>query len=148
MGDIFFNIKRIFNKEYQLVYQLKKEHKNLFKIYRQIDSKIKKRDFKEIHRLLELFYLRYKKHVLLEDNYFYAKLNSKYKEYENVMDFINLTKDELNDLTSSLDRFLLVYSSEEMIEKRFKEFLHDFEALGERLKERVEFEENRLYILY
>ncbi|GAB6045848.1 hypothetical protein JCM11957_14460 [Caminibacter profundus] len=40
------------------------------------------------------------------------------------------------------------YNNKFVLESKINEFTHDFIKLGNALKERIEFEEERLYILY
>jgi regulator of sigma D len=92
--------------------------------------------------------LQYKKHVLREDSLFYAKLFKKYKGYDTIIHGIKEVREELNDLTMKFERFVALYSSVEAIKNKLRAFVNDIEHLGEALKERMEFEEKRLYILY
>ncbi len=149
MGILSSVFNFIFKKESKnLITELEKEHKELFQIYSKIEVLLANEKFNEVSKQLNRLYFKYKKHILYENNYFYAKLFKKYKAYENIVDFIKLTRDELNEMTSKFEQFMRIYNNADVIKEKFKEFSHDFIALGEALKERVEFEEKRLYVLY
>ena len=140
----------IFSKESKskLIKDLENEHKVLLKMYENIEKTLADKDLDKVIKLLSEFFYKYKKHVLMEDNYLYAKLLKKYEGYESIVNFIKETKDELDLITQMLEKFLLVYSSKEIIEQKINEFTHDFIKLGKALKERIEFEESKLYVLY
>ena len=151
---MFFNFLRGFisffkkNSKPKLIKDLENEHRQLLKLYKEIDSKINNKDFKKALNLLNKFFYKYKKHVLLEDNYLYVLLIKKYQKYKNIINFINETKQEMDEITKMLEKFLLIYKDEKTIRENFNEFKHDFGKLGEALKERIDFEESKLYVLY
>ena len=136
------------NSQVSLIKDLEKEHKELVKLYQQIETKFNKRNIEDVIKLLNKFFYKYKKHVLFEDNYLYDKLIKKYDGYESILNFINETKEEMNKITKMLEKFLLIYSTKETIKNKKNEFFHDYKKLGKALKERIEFEETKLYVLY
>jgi regulator of sigma D len=149
-GGFINRLFSLFKKESKskLIKDLEKEHKVLLKMYENIEKTVAEKDYDKVLKLLSEFFYKYKKHVLMEDNYLYVKLLKKYEGYESIVNFIKETKDELDVMTQMLEKFLLVYSSKDVIEQKLNEFTHDFIKLGQALKERIEFEESKLYILY
>jgi regulator of sigma D len=153
-GMMFFNFLRGFvsffkgESKPKLIKDLEEEHKQLLKLYQEIESKLGERDFEKVSKLLSEFFYKYKKHVLFEDNYLYEKLIKKYDGYESIVNFIKETKEEMDIITKMLERFLLIYKDQNLIKEKINEFTHDFIKLGEALKERIDFEESKLYVLY
>jgi len=147
----FTTLKNFFEYRFasdRLVDELISEHKALIAIYNKLHAKLLNNDFESVLTLLNKLFLQYKKHVLREDSLFYAKLFKKYKGYDTIIHGIKEVREELNDLTMKFERFVALYSSVEAIKNKLRAFVNDIEHLGEALKERMEFEEKRLYILY
>lgn len=136
------------NAKPKLIKQLEKEHQILFQLYNEIESKIANKEYDKALKLLNELYYTYKKHIIFENNYLYTKLIKKYKDYDVVINFIEETKDEVNIITKMFERFFLIYSNKFVLKSKINEFTHDFIKLGNALKERIEFEEERLYMLY
>jgi len=141
-------LKRLFNKEPELIKSLKRHHRELFKIYEKIESLVNKRKIEKIPELLEKFYLRYKQHILYEDNYFYAKLRELYDNEIETRIFIRSKRREMDSITERLINFIEKYKHKNEIVNNFEDFQREFYHIGEILKERIDFEENELYLLY
>ncbi|WP_457560369.1 hemerythrin domain-containing protein [Caminibacter sp.] len=137
--------KRVSHK---LINELKKEHKEIIDLYEKAYRNFLLMDYESVMYFLDKLFIKYKKHVLKEDNYFYEKLIKKYKKYVSIIDGIKETKEELNEITRKFEMFMSLYNSINTIQVKKHEFSHDLEKLGIQLKERIEFEETRLYILY
>jgi iron-sulfur cluster repair protein YtfE (RIC family) len=149
MGAFSF-VKSIFGykKTPKLVKNLKKEHQKLLELYQKMETHIASEEFSKLLKTLNQFYYKYKKHVLFEDNFLYSKLFNKFEGYDSVIKFLEDTRKELSSLSISLERFLKTYETEEEIKEKFNTFAKDFRTLGEMLRKRIEFEENKLFILY
>jgi len=141
-------LKRLFNKEPELIKSLKRHHRELFKLYSKINDQVNKENIAKLPELLERFYYRYKQHILYEDNYFYAKLRELYDEDIDKRLFIRTKRREMDSITNVLLNFIENYRSPEVIRENFDEFKSEFYHIGDVLKKRIDFEENELYLLY
>jgi regulator of sigma D len=147
MGFIEF-FKKLFAKNDTLIEELVSEHKELFEIYKKIDTAAGKKQFNKIPKLLKDFEFNYRKHILLEDNFLYSKLLNKYANDEEKVKFINVKKEEMNHITAAIENFMQKYKSEEDIRQNEAHFKNALENLGNALVKRVKFEEKELYPLY
>ncbi|EDM23339.1 hemerythrin domain-containing protein [Caminibacter mediatlanticus] len=147
VSEKFNKIVKNINKPY-LVKKLEKDHEVILNFLEKIKGNIKNKNYsKAFHILNEMFY-SYKKHILYENNYLYPKLFKKYYGYENIIEAIKEIKDEEENISKAIDRLMIIYEAPWVIEKNHKEFLSDIENFSLILKERVDFEESRLFVLY
>jgi len=141
-------IKRFFAKEPELIKNLKKHHRDLVRIYSKINDNVNKDKIDKIPALLEKFYYRYKQHVLYEDNYFYAKIKHSYDNDIDKRILIRSKRREMDSITKFLIDFIEKYQNVENIKENYDYFKTEFYHLGDVLRERIDYEEKELYLLY
>ena len=137
-----------FKKEDPLIAALKKHHKELFRIYLKIAVLVNKNKLDKIPPKLNVFYYKYKQHIIYEDNYFYAKLNEIYKNDMEKKVFIRNKREEMDVITKAVESFIRAYPDVNHIRDNLGAFRQEFQKIGAALKNRVDFEENELYVLY
>jgi len=137
-----------FKKEDSLIANLKKHHRELFKIYEKIIKLLNGKKIEKIPQTLELFYYKFKQHIIYEENFFYTKLHHMYMHDEEKQFYILSKKDEMKRIVRGVEKFIKKYSNIELLKKELKEFEEELLKIGEVLKKRINFEENELYLMY
>jgi len=137
----------IFGKK-SVVDSLKNEHKKIISIYSKIVKLMEKEKFDRLPKHLKEFYYTYSRHILYEDNYFYSKLRKIYSHDKNKQLFIKLKREEMDEITKFIEKFINKFKTHHDIRENFEEFKKEIQVIGEVLSARVKFEESELYPLY
>jgi DNA-directed RNA polymerase subunit L len=147
---MFSFLKKIFGStndktEHELISTLKNDHKNLIKLYKNVEDYLQKDDFVSTKKELKKFVSLYNRHILLEDTQLYISLEEKYKEQKQILKTIKSISKDMNSITRAITFFEKKYPS---INSENKEmFLEEFREIGKILLDRVDLEEERLYTL-
>ena len=137
-----------FFKEKGVVEILKEDHKKIVDLYLKISKFIERGQTDKLPKLLKEFYYLYSKHILYEDNYFFSRLNTIYKDDKDKKTFINSKREEMDEITKFIEKFMSRFKTVEEISSNFDSFKKEFQIIGEVLSSRVAFEESDLYPLY
>ena len=132
-----------------LIYQLKNDHKKLFNIYSELYNLFINNDKHEIvvEKLIQLKVML-DMHIGFEDSLLYSYLNTKYRNLNNKLSFINSAKKEMENIIKVALKFIDDCSNPELYNEHKDRFKKELELIGDILVKRVEFEEDRLYPLY
>ena len=145
----FFGLKRderIDSHQTKLIRELKEDHQDLVNLYVKIGKSFQSKKYKQTVNLLKKFEEMYKLHILLEDNKFYPYMEKKFKNDPSTYELIKNKKEEMNEITKVLTKFVKKYQKEHNLVSG--SFLADYEQIKDALLERVKFEETKMYPLY
>jgi len=145
----FFGINRnskTDSHQKKLISELKEDHQDLINLYVEIGNTFQNKKYKKTADLLKKFEEMYKLHILLEDNKFYPYMENKFKNNPEVLELIRDKKEEMNNISKVLTKFLKKYQKEHNLLNG--SFLADYEQIKSALLERVKFEESKMYPLY
>jgi hemerythrin-like domain-containing protein len=137
-----------FKREDSLISNLKKHHRELFKIYEKILKLLHNKKIDKIPERLEQFNYKFKQHIMYEENFFYTKLHHMYRNDEEKQFYILSKKEEMKNIAKAIEKFIKKYTNVEMIRQEINLFEKELIKFGEILKKRISFEENVLYLMY
>jgi len=147
VSEKFREIVKKMNKPH-IIKKLEKDHKQILYIFEKINLTLLTKNYENSLKYLNELFFNYKKHILYENNYLYPRLIKKYQDYENVLYFIEDIKNEEEKISNMIDKILLIYEAPWVIEKNTNEFKNDLNNLHNFIKERIDYEERRLFVLY
>ncbi len=132
-----------------LIYQLKNDHKKLFNIYSELYNLFINDDKHDIvvEKLIQLKVML-DMHISFEDTLLYSYLNSKYRNINDKLSFINNAQKEMENIIKVALKFIDDCSNSELYNEHRDRFKKELKLIGDILVKRVEFEEDRLYPLY
>ncbi len=132
-----------------LIYQLKNDHKKLFNIYSELYNLFINDDNHDIvvEKLIQLKVML-DMHISFEDTLLYSYLNSKYRNINDKLSFINNAQKEMENIIKVALKFIDDCSNSELYNEHRDRFKKELKLIGDILVKRVEFEEDRLYPLY
>lgn len=131
-----------------LIPQLKKDHQDLLALYGQIKEHFEQGNYKEVTRLLDSLRQALQGHLLTENIRLYIYLDRSMAHDELNADLVRGFRREMDIIAKTAMAFLKKYEMIGVDAELAKHFAVDFENLGKVLVERINREENTLYLLY
>lgn len=126
---------------------LEEEHQQLLYLHDRIIKYSEKDKIRAAHLLLTRFKSIFFSHVMRENGVLYSRIRKAYSDNKEVSANVNTFKSEMSNIQRYLTSFLKKWDLEN-IEQNTTLFLKEFSEAGEKLKIRIQKEEEILYLLY
>lgn len=136
------------NFDPKLIESLKKDHQNLFRVYREILDAKQKDDYSGMPRLLNELKTALQLHLMEENVRFYTYIRQQFKDDAVVAGFIKDVRKEMNAIANMVIGFSNAYSLVDFPVELKGKFGEELLVIGNALVKRVSMEESRLYTLY
>jgi iron-sulfur cluster repair protein YtfE (RIC family) len=132
----------------QLINKLEDDHQELIEIFTEIKAAASVGHFRRIPTKLSEFKNALQEHIALENVRLYVFIQQNYAQNEDVSDFVNGLRAEMNGIARAAVKFAEKYTKTPPDAATSSNFIFGLDEIGAVLVKRVQLEETRLYSLY
>jgi len=131
-----------------LINELENDHKKLLDVYGKIWSEaFEKKDYVKTNRMITNFKNLFQAHLLAENIRFYVYLEQSLKDDPENLSIVKEFRLDMNKIARAATNFCKKYQGL-FTPRHVEQFEKDYQAIGKVLTQRIDLEENSLYILY
>lgn len=132
----------------QLIATLTHDHSHLLELYATIDGFIQQQHYAAITTALEELKSKFNLHIMQENLHFYCYLEQYFQDQHAQLDRIKSYRKEMNAIAAAVVRFIKKWQDRSIDLANVAEFSQEYQAVGKMLAQRIDQEENHLYMLY